>query len=121
MIIKSELGLTVPPPPLNLADIIDMGGRVSSDLEELVDYDMTGMPLSLYQSVIIIKDVEDLIEGECFKDISPPPEPLTPEMEFPGLGVGVNGGIYYSSVPFPSPQISGRAGWELISLMTQSG
>ena len=89
MIPNSELGLTVNPFPLNLADIIDVGGRVVPDFEELADRDTVGMPLSSYQSLTITKDVEDLIEEECFQNISPPPEPLTPEMEFPGLGVGV--------------------------------
>ena len=56
------------------------------------------MPLSPYQSLTITKDVEDLIEEECFKDVSPPPEPLTLEMEFPGLGAGVNVSVH-SSVP----------------------
>ena len=61
------------------------------------------MPLSPYQSLTITKDVEDLIEEECFKDVSPPPEPLTPEMEFPGLGAGVNGSVFHSSVPPRAP------------------
>ena len=89
MIANSEPGLTVNPFPLNPADIIDVGGRIVPDFEELVDRDTVGILLSSYQSLTITKDVEDLIEEECFKDVSPPPEPLTPEMEFPGLGVGV--------------------------------
>ena len=44
------------------------------------------MPLFPYQSLTIPKDVEELIEEECFKDVSPPPKPLSPEMEFPGFG-----------------------------------
>ena len=68
------------------------------------------MPLSPYQSLTITKDVEELIEEECFKEISPPPEPLTPEMEFPGLGVGVNGSVHYTAVP-PMP---GRMGVDLL-------
>ena len=46
------------------------------------------MPLFPYQSLTLTKDIEALIEEECFKDVSPPPEPLIPEMEIPGLGAG---------------------------------
>ena len=31
------------------------------------------MPLFPYQSLTISQDVEELIEAECFRDISPPP------------------------------------------------
>ena len=58
------------------------------------------MPLFPYQSLTISQDVEELIEEECFKDISPPPEPLIPEMEIPGLGAGVDTSVLHSS---PSP------------------
>ena len=67
------------------------------------------MPLSPYQSLTITMDVEDLIEEECFKNAAPLPEPLTLEMEFPGLGAGVNGSVYYSSV-FPPPTPHPNAG-----------
>ena len=33
------------------------------------------MPLFPYQSLSITKDVEELIEEKCFKDVSPPLEP----------------------------------------------
>ena len=39
MVTNSELGLTVNPFLLNPADIIDVGGRVVPDFEELVDPD----------------------------------------------------------------------------------
>ena len=78
------------------------------------------MPLFPYQSLTIPKDVEELIEEECFKDVSPPPEPLTPEMEFPGLGAGVKRGALHSSVP-PPPRPQCRVGWELISWLIQLG
>ena len=39
MITNSEIGLSVNPFPLNPADIIDVGGRVTPDFEELVDRD----------------------------------------------------------------------------------
>ena len=42
--------------------------------------------------------------------MSPPPEPVTPEMEFPGLGVGANFSTVHSSVPSTSPLLLGRAG-----------
>ena len=61
------------------------------------------MPLFPYQSLTIPKDVEELIEEECFKEISPPPEPLTPEMKFPGLGVESKCRVLHSSVPPPPP------------------
>ena len=61
------------------------------------------------------KDVQELIEEECFKDMSPPPELLIPEIEILGLGAGVKHGVFHSSVPHPPcPQC--RVGWELISL-----
>ena len=70
------------------------------------------MPLSLYQSLTITREVEELIEEECFKEISLVPEPLTLEMEIPGLGTGANFSISLVTMP-PPPQC--RAGWELIS------
>ena len=77
------------------------------------------MPLFPYQSLTITKDVEELIEEECFKDVSPPPEPLIPEMEIPGLGAGVKRSVLHSSVPPLCPQCP--EGWELISLLIQLG
>ena len=59
------------------------------------------MPLFPFQSLTISQDVEELIEEECFKDISPPPEPLIPEMEILGLGAGVENSIFHSDVPAP--------------------
>ena len=70
------------------------------------------MPLFPYQSLTITREVEELIEEECFKDVSPTPEPLIPEMEIPGLGTGVNTSVLHS-VLHPAPQC--RVGWELIS------
>ena len=61
------------------------------------------MPLFPYQSLTITKEVEELIEEECFKDVSPPPEPLIPEMEIPGLGAGVETSVLHSVVPPPPP------------------
>ena len=71
------------------------------------------MPLFPYQSLTITKDVKELIEEECFKDVSSPPEPLIPEMEIPGLGAGVETSVLHSvlSPLFPTC----RVGWELIS------
>ena len=71
------------------------------------------MPLFLYQSLTLTREVEELIEEECFKDVSPTPEPLIPEMEIPGLGAGVNTSVLHSSPPPTAPQC--RVGWELIS------
>ena len=34
------------------------------------------MPLAPYQSLTITKEIEELIKEECFKEISPVPEPL---------------------------------------------
>ena len=48
------------------------------------------MPLSPYQSLIIPREVEELIKEECFKGISLVPEPLTPETKIPRLGTGAN-------------------------------
>ena len=39
------------------------------------------IPLSPYQSLTITREVEELIEEECFKDVALLPEPLTLEME----------------------------------------
>ena len=62
------------------------------------------MPLFPYQSLTITKDVKELIEEECFKDVSPPTEPLIPEQEIPGLGAGVENNVLHSVVsPPPSP------------------
>ena len=66
------------------------------------------MSLFPYQSLTIPKDVEELIEEECFKEVSPPPKPVTPEMEFPGLGVGANCSTFPSSVPSTPHLLSSR-------------
>ena len=71
------------------------------------------MPLFPYQSFTNTREVEELIEEECFKDVSLAPEPLIPEMELPGLGTGVNTSVLHSVIPPPAPQC--RVGWELIS------
>ena len=73
------------------------------------------MPLFPYQSLTITKEVEELIEEECFKDVSPPPEPLIPEMEIPGLGAGVETSVFHSVVPPPPcPPMPGRMGVDLL-------
>ena len=66
------------------------------------------MLLFPYQSLRISQDVEELIEEECFKDVSPPPEPLIPEMEIAGLGAGVETSVLYTHVPPPLPPMPGR-------------
>ena len=71
------------------------------------------MPLFPHQLLTITREVEELIEEECFKDVSPIPEPLFPEMEIPGLGTGVNASVLHSIIPPPTPQC--RVGWVLIS------
>ena len=63
------------------------------------------MPLFPYQLLTIPKDVEELIEEECFKEVSPLPEPVTPEMEFPSLGVGANCSTFHNSVPSTPPTV----------------
>ena len=71
------------------------------------------MPLSPYRLLTITREVEELIEEECFKDVSPIPEPLIPETEIPGSGTGVNNSVLHGTIPPPTPQC--WAGWELIS------
>ena len=55
-----------------------------------------------------------MIEEECFKDVSPTPEPLIPEMEIPGLGAGVNTSVLHSVIPPPYPPMLGRMGVDLL-------
>ena len=57
------------------------------------------MPLSPYQSLTITREVEELIEEECFKEIALLPEPLTLETEIPRLGTGVNLSISLGTLP----------------------
>ena len=40
------------------------------------------MPPFPYQSLTVSQDLEELIKEECFRNISPPPEPLIPEWKF---------------------------------------
>ena len=61
------------------------------------------MPLSPYQYLTITREVEELIEEECFKDVSPIPEPLIPETEIPGSGAGVNVSVFQGTIPPPPP------------------
>ena len=68
------------------------------------------MPLSPYQSLTITRQVEELIEEDCFKEIAFVPEPLTLETEILGLGTKVNLSISLELCPPPHPP-----GWELIS------
>ena len=70
------------------------------------------MPLFPYQSLSITKDVEELIEEECCKYVSPPLEHLIPEMEIPGLSAGVS--ALHSVEPSPSPPLPGRMGVDLL-------
>ena len=73
------------------------------------------MPLFPYQSLTLTGEVEELIEEECFKDVSPTPEPLIPEMEIPGLGAGVNNSVLNSVIPPPPcPPMPGRMGVDLL-------
>ena len=72
------------------------------------------MPLFLYQSLTLTREVEELIEEECFKDVSPTPEPLIPEMEIMGLGAGVNTSVLHSFIPQPCPSMPGRMGVDLL-------
>ena len=72
------------------------------------------MPLSPYQSLTITREVEELIEEECFKDVSPIPEPLIPEMEITGLGTGVNASVLHSIIPPPTSPMPGRMGVDLL-------
>ena len=46
------------------------------------------MPLSPNQSLTITREVEELIEKECFKDVTLLSEPLTLEKEIPGSSIG---------------------------------
>ena len=55
-------------------------------------------------SCALVVLISKLLEEECVKDISPPLEPLTPEMEIPGLSAGVGASGLHSIVhPPPSP------------------
>ena len=71
------------------------------------------MPLFPYQSLTIPKDVEDLIEEECFKEVRPMTELVTPEMEFLGLGKGANCGVLHSAIPPALSLVSSRMGTDL--------
>ena len=87
----------VHPFPINPQDILDVGGEIEPDFEEFwKKHDLTiedlstcsnwqtglpwirlgteDMPLSLYQSLTIYREVEELIEEECFKEIALLPE-----------------------------------------------
>ena len=68
------------------------------------------MPLSPYQTLTITREVEELIEEECFKDIALLPEPLTLEKEIPGLGIGVNLSNSLGIMPPPHPPNAGQNG-----------
>ena len=63
-------------------------------------------------SCALVVPISKLLEEECVKDISPPLEPLIPEMEISGLSAGVEASGLHSIVP-PPPQF--WVGWELIS------
>ena len=57
------------------------------------------MPLSPYQSLIIPKEVEELIKEEYIKGIFLVPEPLTLETKILGLGTGANFSIFLDTMP----------------------
>ena len=61
------------------------------------------MPLSPYQTLTITREVEELIEEECLKDISPIPEPLILETEILRSGTGVNFSVFLGTMPPPTP------------------
>ena len=108
---------------LNLADLLTKRHELSiSDLSAgsvwqtgypWMKMETMDMPLFPYQSLTIPKDVEEMIEEECFKEVSPPPEPVTPEMEFQGLGVGGNFSTAHSA-SLASPLLASRAGIDLL-------
>ena len=79
-----------------------------------MELETVDMPLFPYQSLTIPKDVEELIEEECFKEVSPPPEPVTPEMEFPGLGFGSGSKMQCFPQFCTPPPLLMSIGWELI-------
>ena len=59
------------------------------------------MPLSPFQSLIITREVEELIEEECIKDITLLSEPLTLEKEIPESCIGVNLRVSMGTMPPP--------------------
>ena len=65
------------------------------------------MPLFPYHSLTITREVEELIEEECFKDVSPIPEPIIPEMEIPGLGIWSKCQCSTYYIPPPPPPNAG--------------
>ena len=96
VVADSEL-LTVHPFPINPQDILDVGGEIEPNFEELVNscnHVMEELDPTYSQhfcgvhkaTLTITREVEELIEEECFKEIALLPEPLTLEMEIPGLG-----------------------------------
>ena len=116
VIADNELGLTVHSFPTNPQHILNVGREVCIP----ADRDLLSI-LSLSDLLTEEHDltIEDLVltitkeREECFKEISPVPEPLILETEIPGWGTGVNPVFFgYYASPHP-PQC--RAGWELIS------
>ena len=107
---------------MNLADLLTKNNLSVDNLSTGSDW-QTGlawmrlgtedMPFSQYQSLTITKEVEKLIEEECFKDVTLLSEPLTVEKEIVGSNIGEN--ISVSVCTMSPPPLICRAGWELIS------
>ena len=65
-------------------------------------------------SCALVVPISKLLEEECVKDISPPLEPLIPEMEIPGLSAGVEASGLLSIVPPPPSPVLGRVGVDFL-------
>ena len=64
--------------------------------------------------------IEDLLltitkeREECFKEISPVPEPLILETKILGSGTRVNSSVFLVTMPPPTPPMPGRMGFDLL-------
>ena len=88
MVADEEIGLTVHSFPFNLQEMLDGGGEINPDFEDnltvgdlsigsdwqtglpLIRLGTKDMPLFLFQSLNITREVEELIEEEGLKDIT---------------------------------------------------